>query len=132
MAPTRATGSFAIESWDGSPYDDRDGTVLSRARLDKRFTGDLEATSTIEMLAAEVGGEPTAYVGLERVAGRLAGREGTFVLHHTATSDADGQRQEVTVVSGSGSGGLAGLRGRWENSHGPDGSSTYAFDYELD
>jgi len=132
MTATRATGSFAVESWEGSPYDDKDGTVLSRASLNKRFSGDLEGTGTVEMLSAEVGGEPAVYVALERIAGRLAGREGTVVLNHIATSDASGQRQSVSVVPGSGSGGFAGLRGTWENSHGPDGGSTYVFDYELD
>ena len=49
--------------------------------LDKKFHGDLEATSKGEMLATRTALEGSAgYVAIERVTGKLHGREGSFAL----------------------------------------------------
>ena len=51
--------------------------------LDKRFHGELEATSRGEMLSAGTSVKGSAgYVAIERVEGTLEGRSGTFVLQH--------------------------------------------------
>src|SRR5207253_3224093 len=53
---------------------------IARMSIEKRFHGELDATSKGEMLAAntEVKGS-AGYVAIERVTGTLAGRSGTFV-----------------------------------------------------
>ena len=88
--PTRATGTFEIDSWDEEPYDEREGTKLARVRVAKTFRGDVEGVSTTDLLLAYGAEEGSAaYVGFERVVGSIHGRSGTFVLHHTATSSPD-------------------------------------------
>ncbi len=82
---TRATGTFEIDSWDEEHHGEREGTRLARARVAKIFRGDVEGVSTTDLLLAYGAEEGSAaYVGFERVEGRVHGRPGSFALHHTA------------------------------------------------
>src|SRR4028119_44160 len=105
--PTRATGTFEIDSWDEKPYDEREGTKLARVRVAKTFRGDVEGVSTTDLLLAYGAEEGSAaYVGFERVVGSIHGRAGSLVLHHTATSSPNGRpaaSRGVGVVRGVGS-----------------------------
>ena len=132
---THAAGIFEIDSWEEETYDEQEGTKLTRTRLTKTFHGDVEGESTAELLmayAAEDGS--AAYVGFERVTGRIHGRSGSFVLHHTATSD--GTHGEASaawsVVPGSGTGELRGLRGEARISNEPGGGHTFTLEYDLE
>lgn len=85
---THAAGTFEIESWDEKPYEMREGTLLTRTRLTKTFSGDVEGESTAELLMAYGSEEGSAaYVGLERVTGRVHSRFGSFVLWHNAAME---------------------------------------------
>ena len=47
----RAVGNFKIDKWEQTPYGDAaDGVQLGRATVEKTFHGDLEGTSTTELL----------------------------------------------------------------------------------
>src|SRR4029453_8651673 len=70
----RAIASFDITTWDEQPYDEGDGLRLSRARVVKVFRGEIEGESTAELLMAIAGEDTAAYVGVERVPGRVKGR----------------------------------------------------------
>src|SRR5690349_2694752 len=106
----RATASFIVETFDvvGQPDAPAGETVLSSAVLSKVFSGDVEGTSTVQMLSAQTPVEGSAaYVALERISASVHGRKGTFVLLHAATyTDA-----RWTVVADSGTGELAGITG---------------------
>ena len=60
-----------------------DGVMAGHFRFDKRFQGDLDASSVVHMLAVgtDVPGS-AAYVAIERLSGTLHGRSGTFFLQH--------------------------------------------------
>jgi hypothetical protein len=61
--------------------DPADGPALGRLSIDKQFHGDLEATSSGEMLTAGTSVPGSAgYVAIERVIGTLRGRNGSFAL----------------------------------------------------
>ena len=129
---TRATGTFEIDSWDEDSYDELEGTKLARARVAKTFYGDVEGTSTTDLLLAYGAEEGSAaYVGFERVVGSIHGRSGSFVLHHTATSSPEGRSATWSVVPDTGTGGLLGLRGEAEISVGPGGEHSFALNYDL-
>jgi hypothetical protein len=99
--------------------------------LDKRFHGALQATSQGQMLAARTEEQGSAgYVAIERVSGTLAGREGTFVLQHSGIMDRGQKQLTVTVVPGSGTGALAGLRGTMDIVI-TEGKHEYDFEYSL-
>jgi Protein of unknown function (DUF3224) len=56
-------------------------------------------------------GADASYVGYERVVGSLGGRSGSFVLRLAGGFEQGAASTDWTVVEGSGTGGLAGLRG---------------------
>ena len=129
---THAAGTFNVTPTPHPPYDTADGIVLGRVSFVKQFHGDLEATSTVEMLAARTPVQGSAgYVALERVTGALHGRAGSFVLQHSGTMSRGTSELSVTVVPDSGTGALAGLAGRLAIEI-ADGKHFYTFDYTLD
>jgi hypothetical protein len=82
----------------------------------KRYLGELEGTSVAEVLTAQ-GPDGQAFVAIERVDGRLAGRAGTFVLQHGGLIGEGEPRAFGHVVPGSGTGELHGLRGEAAFAH---------------
>ena len=130
----QATGTFEIETWDEKPYDEEEGTRLTRTRVTKTFRGDVEGESVAELLMAYGSEEGSAaYVGFERVVGRVHGRSGSFVLHHTASSDGSGGRPSAawSVVPDSGTGELRGIRGEALISVEPGGGHSFSLDYAI-
>ena len=127
----RATASFEITIWDEQPYDEQDGIRLSRTRVVKRFRGEIEGESTAELVMAVAGDDSAAYVGVERVTGRVNGREGSFVYLHTATAAGGAQSASWPVVHGSGTGELAGISGQLRIDNLPDSGHVLTLDFDL-
>ncbi|HEY8794182.1 MAG TPA: DUF3224 domain-containing protein [Gemmatimonadaceae bacterium] len=129
---TRASGTFDVKLLPLPVEFTGDDAPLARMSIDKRFHGDLDATSKGEMLSA---GSPTqgsaGYVAIEKVTGRLHGREGTFTLQHSATMNRGVPSLSVTVIPDSGTGALAGLAGTL-NITIENKQHSYTFDYALD
>src|SRR4051794_33243227 len=132
----QASGAFDIDAWEAEkPYDELGGNKLTRVHVRKTFHGDLVGTSTSELITVESAAGPVAYVGVEHVQGILHGREGTFVLQHSAGSEdgtADTQWLRWLIVPTSGTGELAGIRGLGQITVAGDGSHTWALEYTLD
>ena len=55
--------------------------------------------------------ESAGYVAIERVTGKLHGKEGSFVLQHTGTMNRGRSSLLITVVPDSGAGELSGISG---------------------
>jgi len=106
-----ATGTFTVAMTPADPEAVEAGLGLSRYILAKTFDGGLTGTGTGQMLAGGVSAETATYVALERVVGRLDGREGAFLLVHRGDMGPDGFSLSITVVPNSGTGALAGLTG---------------------
>jgi hypothetical protein len=109
---TKATGSFELTSMTEDPYEELDGGIkLTHASGAQRFTGDIEGDGAVHWLMLYRPDKTARFVGLQRITGTVAGRRGTFVL--TAEGDHDGGSSGMrwTVVSGSGTGELAGISG---------------------
>lgn len=104
---------------------------LARLLLDKHFHGELEGPSKGEMLAMGDPGGWGVYVAIERFAGTLSGRTGSFALYHGGTRTGSGQTLSIKVVPGSGSGELEGISGTMAIEIAPDGAHDYVFDYQL-
>jgi hypothetical protein len=106
---------------------------LGRLTIDKRYHGDLEAIAKGEMLAMQTEVKGSAgYVAMERVTGKLKGRNGSFVLQHSATMNRGTAELAVTVVPDSGSGELRGLSGKMRIIIAPDGAHSYEFDFKIE
>ncbi|GAA3066879.1 DUF3224 domain-containing protein [Streptosporangium carneum] len=127
----RAGGTFTIDSWDPQPYDEAEGASLTRVHVTKTFVGDLVGASTTDIITAVAQAEGSAaYAGFERFTGTVHGRKGTFVLHHTATADAGQSSLSWTILPGSGTGELSGIRGGGQIVN-DDGAHSFHLDYEL-
>lgn len=122
----RARSSFVVDDRQNSPADWAGGS-LSRSRFTKAFTGDVEGTSVVEAIMLTVEDGPMAYVGLERLTGSVHGRDGSFLLLHSATALDGAQAASWTVVPGSGTDALAGLSGQGEIT----GEHDFILDYDL-
>lgn len=129
---THATGTFDVKLTP-VPFDDKPGDAgLGRMTIDKQFHGDLEGTSRGQMLSAGTGakGSSGGYVAIERVTGKLNGREGSFVLQHSGTMTRGTPQMTVTVVPDSGTGQLVGLAGTFTIKI-DNGKHFYDFEYTL-
>jgi hypothetical protein len=85
---------------------------VARMLLYKEFHGELEAVASGEMLAAsEALTGAAVYVAIDRVTGTLHDRSGSFLIAHRGTMNADGQKLEIIIVPGSGTGQLTGITG---------------------
>ena len=126
-----ARGTFEVKLTPQASDRQPEDAALGRMWLDKRFQGDLEASSRGQMLTAmtEVKGS-AGYVAIERVSGSLRGRSGTFVLQHTGTMTRGAPSLTITVVPDSGTEQLAGLSGTMTIVI-ADGNHSYEFDYGL-
>jgi len=127
-----AKGTFEVKMNREPPYDVSDGVSLGRASIEKKFTGELVATSSAQMLAAgsEVKGS-AGYVAIERVTGSLDGRSGTFVLQHLGVMTRGTGELKVSVVPDTGTGELRGIAGRM-NIEIIEGKHYYTFEYSFE
>jgi len=130
MAP-HASGPFDVKLTPQAGDTPPEGAALGRMSIDKRFHGDLDATSVGEMITAMTPVQGSAaYSAIERVSGTLSGRAGTFALQHTGVMNRGRPSLTVTVVPDSATGDLAGLAGsmtiRIEA-----GQHSYTFDYSF-
>src|SRR2546425_12464933 len=108
----RANAQFAIKNWDEQPYSEGpDMPKLTRARVTKAFTHDIQGESHVEYLMMYRPDGSATFVGLERVTGRLAGKAGSFVLQRAGVFEGGVAKESYSVVPGSGTGELRGLRG---------------------
>lgn len=126
-----ADAHFAIKSWDEKPYSEGpDLPKLTRASVAKTFTGDLEGEGLVEYLMVYAGDGSATFVGLERITGRLGGKSGSFVLQRTGIFEGGEAKESYSVVAGSGTGELKGLRGEGKTSvgHGMEHPMTLAYD----
>jgi len=126
-----AEGTFETSTRNAPPYESVDGVAFSRSNWERRFSGELEASSTLEMLGARTQVPGCAgYVALERISGALRGRRGTFAMLHTAIMSSTGRSLVMQIVPQSGTGELRGITGTMDVQV-EDGVRYYRLDYTL-
>ena len=129
---TTASARFAIKSWDEKPYSEGpDLPKLTRASVTKTFTGDVEGVGQVEYLMMYRADGSAAFVGLERVTGRIGGRSGSFVLERSGVFENGLAKEAYTVVPGSGTGELGGLVGDGSTSVGHGMEHPFELSYEF-
>lgn len=109
---TVANATFEFTSWDEQPYNEAEGQPqLSRASVANVFKGDIEGESKLEYLMSYTQNGGASFVGHERVTGRIGDRSGSFVLQHEGVFENGAARGNLTIVPGTATGQLTGLRG---------------------
>jgi len=127
-----ANAHFAIKSWDEKPYSEGpDQPKLTRASVTKTFTGDLAGEGQVEYLMAYASDGSATFVGLERITGELAGKTGSFVLRRTGVFEGGVAKESYSVVPGSGTGALKGLKGEGTSAVGHGMEHPFTMTWEL-
>lgn len=102
---------FEITGWEQEPYGETgERNELARVTVTKVFTGDIEGQSVAQLLMA---GNPVGagYLASELFTGSVGTRSGSFVVQHGGLVDAGDAHSFGSIVPGSGTGELAGVRG---------------------
>ena len=127
-----ANARFAIKSWDEKPFSEGpDLPKLTRASVTKTFSGDIEGQGQVEYLMMYRGDGSATVLGLERIIGRIGGKAGSFVLQRTGVYENGEAKETYSVVPGSGTGELRGLRGVGTSALGHGMEHPFALDYEF-
>lgn len=109
---TRANAIITVRKYEPAAYDQpADGPELTRIHVEEDFSGDISGAGVVEFLQAAGADGAASFVGIERVAGAVGGREGTFLLQDAGTVRDNIVSGDWFVIPGSGTGNLAGLRG---------------------
>jgi len=127
-----ANARFTIKSWDEKPYSEgEDLPKMTRASVTKTFTGDIEAEGRVEYLMMYRADGSATFVGLERVVGRVGDKSGSFVLQRAGVFEAGQAKESYSVIPGSATGELRGLRGEGSTALGHATEYSFTLDYEL-
>jgi Protein of unknown function (DUF3224) len=125
-----AKGPFEVKIVPQPPDAGAPDSTVGRMSFDKQFHGDLEATGKGQMLTTGSPSSSAVYVAIERVAGTLHGRSGSFALHHQGIMTRGQPELTIAVVPDSGTDDLAGISGNLSIEI-VDGQHFYSFDYTL-
>jgi hypothetical protein len=127
-----ANARFAIKSWDEKPYSEgQDLPRLTRASVMKAFTGDIEGEGQVEYLMMYRADGSATFVGLERVVGRIGGKSGSFVLQRIGVFENGQAKESYSVIPGSATGELEGLRGDGSSAVGHGMEHPFSLNYDL-
>lgn len=130
-----ARATFVVKSWDEKPWLVlENGVKLTRASVTKAFHGDILGDASFEMLAYYRADGSSDFTGLETVDGTIDGRRGRFVLLAVGTYRDGAATCECSVVPGSGSGELTGLRGtgRYVATHADYPNVSFSMEFGFD
>jgi hypothetical protein len=129
----QARADFKVKNWDEKPYNEIDGgPKLTRASVTQSIEGDIHGVGATEFLMAYRTDESASFIGLQRIVGRIGNRSGSFVLEGKGTYEDGTAKATWSIVPGSGTEELRGLRGEGEfiAHRGPNGSLALDYDFE--
>ena len=129
---SEAKGIFEIEKWDEKTYEELpNGGKLSEAKVTQRFTGGITGEGSVTWLMAYPSAKAARFVGIQRIAGTIDGQTGSFVVETIGDFDGTTAKARWSIVPGSGTDELAGIRGEgmFEAPHGS--KATYRLEYQL-
>src|SRR5262245_61145272 len=106
-----ANALFTIKTWDEKPIGEGHLPKVTRASVVKSYSGDIEGDGHVEYVMTYRSDGSATFVGLERIVGRLCGKSGSFVLQRTGVFESGQAKESYSVVAGSGTDELKGLRG---------------------
>jgi hypothetical protein len=129
----KATAQRMYKSWKEDAYDEIDGAPkLTQSRVTNTFVGDIEGESWEEYLMMYRSDDSCSFIGLERIIGKLGERSGSFVVQGIGTYETGIAQASLTIIPGSGTGDLVGIRGQGEYIAPKGQHSTVTLDYEFD
>lgn len=106
-----AKARITVRNSTATPFDQTASPALMEVHLNETFAGDIEGASPVRALEVHRNDKSASLVSLQRFTGKLGGRQGTFVLQGQESVENGKIKATWSVVPGSGTGELAGLRG---------------------
>jgi Protein of unknown function (DUF3224) len=127
-ARSHAEAKIAVHNSEAKPYDQTVSPAIVEIHLDETFTGAIDGESTVRALEVRRGDQSASMVS----SGTLDGREGTFVLQGREIVEHGKITATWSVVPGSGTGDLSGLRGEggFEGDFGKGSNGTLDYWFE--
>jgi hypothetical protein len=123
-----AQSSFVIDKKDAAPVE-WEGGNMGHNSFYKTFSGDITGTSLVKAIMLVIENSASGlYVGIERFNCSVNGRQGTFLLTHTAYMPDPQSLTRWQIVPGSGTGELVGISGFGEIQPGHN----FRLEYSLD
>jgi hypothetical protein len=115
----KATATFTPTKWDEKPYEQVSSSMkMTKASAEFAFKGEWDGHGLVEYLMfyehfdeKDPHNSKATYVGLIRFKGQLNGKTGSLVLEDRGTFQGRTANSSLTVMSGSGTEGLKGIRG---------------------
>ncbi len=124
--------TFKITGWEEEILSEREsGGALKRAHVAKSYQGPLEGQGVVEYLMLYQADGSARFLGYETVQGRLADKSGSFVFEHRGTFKDGTVDSEWSIVEGSGTEALSGIRGSVQFSAGHQEEYSITLVYEL-
>lgn len=113
--PERTGSTITITGWSEwaeQLFGAAEGTpTLTRTSVRSTYAGDITGESVSEGVMVYLPDGTARYTGLERITGTIGGRSGSVVVEARGVFAEGTATTTLTVVPGSGSGELAGIRG---------------------
>jgi hypothetical protein len=108
-----------------------DAPKLVKGSFTLKYEGEMEGEGVLGELKIWLTSTLSTVYGLERFVGALEGKKGTFVLQHTGMLRDGVLNSKRTVLPGSGTGELKGLKGEININAEPAESSQVTFVYQF-
>jgi hypothetical protein len=105
------TTTAQVTSWKEDTYQELEGGKLTKATVTQELTGDIEGSTSIDYLMCYAADGTARFIGQQEISATLAGRTGSFVVHSQGSFEGGVAAGTMSVVAGSGTGGLAALAG---------------------
>ncbi|MBI3313629.1 MAG: DUF3224 domain-containing protein [Candidatus Omnitrophica bacterium] len=107
-----AKATFQITKWEETPFSEVEyGPKLTRGKFVLAYQGDFQGEGILEELKVHFTSKRASIYGLQRMTGQLGDLSGSFVLKHEGRFTNGIVSVKQTVVPGSATGSLKGLRG---------------------
>jgi hypothetical protein len=128
----QAKGAFTVAGWDEDTYLElAGGGKLTKAHVTFDLDGDLVGRGSWQAVMCYLPDGAASFTGFQHTTGKLAGREGGFVLRADGAFAAGVARTTWEVVDGSGTGDLQGLRGTGTAVTTGTSGGDFLLEYEL-
>jgi hypothetical protein len=107
----RAEAKITVQNSEATHYDQTTSPALMEIHISETFSGDIDGESTVRALQLQRDDKSASLVSMQRFRGKLAGRQGTFVLQGSEIVESGKIKATWFVVPGSGTDDLSGLHG---------------------
>lgn len=107
--------TYSPKDWIRRPWHDasaqRQGTKLFRIELTHVYEGDITGEGAVQYLISQNEKNEVNFVGFERVTASISGQSGSFILQRIGAFENGKVKETLTILPGSGTGGLQNFRG---------------------